>query len=94
MERSMRSRFTHTQIHQILKEADMGIEVKDLCRKHGISRNTFYNWKNKYGGLSVRICFALIAPYLVKFFLSNKFSRQAPAVKREIFDQKKRLLLT
>lgn len=48
----MRSRFTHTQIHQILKEADMGIEVNDLCRKHGISRNTFYNWKNKYGGLS------------------------------------------
>ncbi len=52
MERSMRSRFTHTQIHQILKEADMGMEVKELCRKYGISRNTFYNWKNKYGGMT------------------------------------------
>jgi len=50
MERSMRSRFT--QSHQILREADMGMEVKELCRKHGISRNTFYNWKDKYGGMS------------------------------------------
>ena len=46
----MRSRFT--QSHQILREADMGMEVKELCRKHGISRNTFYNWKDKYGGMS------------------------------------------
>ncbi len=52
MERSMRSRFTHTQIQQILREADMGMEVKELCRKYGISRNTFYNWKNKYGGMT------------------------------------------
>jgi len=52
MEQPMRSRFTHTQIHQILKEADLGTDVKEVCRKYGISRNTFYNWKNKYGGMT------------------------------------------
>ncbi len=46
-----RSRFTETQIVSILKEADAGAKVKDLCRKHGISDATYYNWKSKYGGL-------------------------------------------
>lgn len=47
-----KSRFTETQIVAILKEADAGMLVKDLCRKHGISEPTYYNWKSKYGGLS------------------------------------------
>ena len=47
-----RSRFTETQIISILKEADVGMSVKELCRKHGISDATFYNWKSKYGGMS------------------------------------------
>lgn len=46
-----RSRFTETQIVSILKEADAGVKVKDLCRKHGISDATYYNWKSKYGGM-------------------------------------------
>ena len=46
-----RSRFTETQIVSILKEADAGAKVKDLCRKHGISDATYYNWKSKYGGM-------------------------------------------
>jgi len=46
-----RSRFTETQIVGILKEADAGVQVKDLCRKHGISDATYYKWKSKYGGL-------------------------------------------
>ena len=37
----------------ILKEADAGMKVTDVCRKHGISQPTYYNWKSKYGGLSV-----------------------------------------
>ena len=45
-----RSRFTETQIVAILKEADSGLAVKDICRKHGISDATYYNWKSKYGG--------------------------------------------
>ena len=46
-----RSRFTETQIVSILKEADGGAKVKDLCRKHGMSDATYYNWKSKYGGM-------------------------------------------
>jgi len=46
-----KSRFTETQIVAVLKEADAGMKVKDLCRKHGISEPTYYNWKSKYGGL-------------------------------------------
>ena len=47
-----RSRFTESQIVSILKEADAGAKVKELCRKHGISDATYYNWKAKYGGMS------------------------------------------
>lgn len=46
-----RTRFSETQIVAILKQADAGIKVKDLCREHGISEATYYNWKAKYGGL-------------------------------------------
>lgn len=46
-----KSRFTETQIVSILKEADAGMAVKDICRKHGISDATYYNWKSKYGGM-------------------------------------------
>jgi len=45
-----RSRFTEQQIVGILKAANAGLAVKDLCRKHGIPDATFYNWKAKYGG--------------------------------------------
>ena len=47
-----KSRFTETQIIAILKEADAGITVKEICRKHGISDATYYKWKSKYGGMS------------------------------------------
>jgi putative transposase len=47
-----RSRFTESQIVSILKEADAGAKIRDLCRKHGISDATYYNWKAKYGGMS------------------------------------------
>jgi len=47
-----KSRFTETQIIAILKEADSGMKVKEICRKHGISDATYYNWKSKYGGMS------------------------------------------
>jgi len=46
-----RSRFTETQIVSILKEADAGMQVKEICRKHGISEPTYYSWKSKYGGM-------------------------------------------
>ncbi len=46
-----RSRFTETQIVLILKETEAGQSVKEVCRKHGISDATYYNWKAKYGGM-------------------------------------------
>lgn len=45
------SRFSETQIITILKLGDGGMKVKDLCREHGITDATYYNWKAKYGGL-------------------------------------------
>jgi len=48
-----KSRFIEAQIVEILKEGEAGIPVSDLIRKHGISRPTYFNWRSKYGGVSV-----------------------------------------
>ena len=48
-----RSRFSEDQIIAVLAEHEAGLKTKDLCRKHGISDATFYNWKAKFGGMTV-----------------------------------------
>lgn len=48
-----KKRFTEQQIHDILTESEAGLATPDLCRKYGISKNTFYNWRSKYGGMEV-----------------------------------------
>ena len=48
-----RSRFTEEQIVKILKAAEAGVAVEELCREYGVSRATFYNWRKKFGGLEV-----------------------------------------
>ena len=49
----MKKRFTEEQIIGVLKEAEAGMKVAELCRKHGISDATYYNWKAKFGGMTV-----------------------------------------
>lgn len=46
-----RSRFSETQVVAILKEGEAGRPVAELCREHGISNATYYQWKSKYGGM-------------------------------------------
>lgn len=47
----MSKRKTESQIVAILKEAEVGMPIKDLCRKYGIGNSTFYKWREKYGGM-------------------------------------------
>lgn len=48
-----RKRFSEEQIIGVLKEHEAGAKTADLCRKYGLSEATFYNWKNKFGGMDV-----------------------------------------
>tara|TARA_Y100001933_G_scaffold246264_1_gene277856 strand:+ start:65 stop:334 length:270 start_codon:yes stop_codon:yes gene_type:complete len=50
---NMKKRFSDEQIISILKEAEAGLAVKELCRKHNISDATFYTWRKKFGGMEV-----------------------------------------
>ncbi len=48
-----RKRYSEEQIIGILKEAEAGVPVAELCRKHGMSDASFYTWRSKYGGMEV-----------------------------------------
>lgn len=48
-----KSRFSEEQIIKILKEKEAGAKLADLCRRHGISEQTFHRWKAKFGGMEV-----------------------------------------
>jgi len=48
-----KSRFSEEQIIKIIKEKEAGVKLADLCRRHGISEQTFHRWKAKFGGMDV-----------------------------------------
>jgi putative transposase len=50
-----RSRYSESQIVSILKEAENGVRVSDLCRRHGMSSAAFYQWRSKYGGMDASL---------------------------------------
>jgi putative transposase len=49
----MKKRYSEEQIIKFLREADAGMPVKDLCRRHGFSEASYYLWRSKYGGMDV-----------------------------------------
>ena len=49
----MKKRFTEEQIIGFLREAETGLPVAELCRRHGFSEASYYLWRNKFGGMSV-----------------------------------------
>ena len=51
----MKKRFSDEQIISILREAEAGVSARELCPKHAISDATFYTWRNKFGGMDVRL---------------------------------------
>lgn len=50
-----KSKYNESQIISIVKEAEAGVPVAELCRKHGMSDASFYNWRTKYGGMVVSL---------------------------------------
>jgi putative transposase len=82
----VKKRFTEEQIIGFLKEADKGVPVKDLCRKHGFSDASYYLWRGKYGGMDVsdakrlkalEVENARLKKLLAESMLENEVTREA-----------------
>jgi putative transposase len=82
----VKKRFSEEQIIGFLKEADKGVPVKELCRKHGFSDASFYLWRGKYGGMDVsdakrlkalEVENARLKKLLAESMLENEVTREA-----------------
>ena len=82
----MKKRYNEEQIIGFLREADKGVPVKELCRKHGFSDASFYLWRGKYGGMDVSDALRLKAleienarlkKLLAESMLENEVTREA-----------------
>jgi putative transposase len=82
----VKKRFTEEQIIGLLREADAGVAVKDLCRRHGFSEASYYLWRSKFGGMSVSEAKRLKAlesenarlkKLLAESLLENEITREA-----------------
>lgn len=82
----MKKRYTEEQIIRFLKEADGGVAVKELCRRHGFSEASYYLWRSKFGGMEVSDAKRLKAlesenarlkKLLAESLLENELTREA-----------------
>ena len=82
----MKKRYNEEQIIGFLREADKGVPVKELCRKHGFSEASYYLWRSKYGGMDVsdakrlkalEIENARLKKLLAESMLENEVTREA-----------------
>jgi putative transposase len=82
----VKKRFSEEQIIGFLREADKGVPVKELCRKHGFSEASFYLWRSKFGGMDVsdakrlkalEVENARLKKLLAESMLENEVSREA-----------------
>ena len=82
----MKKRFSEEQIIGFLREAERGVAVKDLCRRHGFSDASYYLWRSKYGGMDVSDARRLktlesenarLKKLLAESILENEVSREA-----------------
>ena len=82
----MKKRFTEEQIIGFLREADKGVAIKELCRKHGFSEPSYYAWRSKYGGMDVsdakrlktlEVENARLKKLLAESMLENEVTREA-----------------
>ena len=82
----MKKRYTEEQIIEFLKEADRGMPVKELCRKHGFSEPSYYAWRSKFGGMDVSEAQrlksletenALLKKLLADTMLENELAKEA-----------------
>jgi len=82
----MKKRFSEEQIIGFLQEAEAGLPVKELCRKHGFSDASFYLWRNKFGGMTVSEAKRLkeleqenarLKKLLAESLLENEITREA-----------------
>lgn len=82
----MKKRFTEEQIIGFLREAEAGLPVKDLCRRHGFSEASYYLWRSKFGGMSVSDAKRLkeleaensrLKKLLAESMLENEITREA-----------------
>ena len=82
----MKKRYTEEQIIGFLREADAGVAIKDLCRRHGFSEASYYLWRSKFGGMSVpeakrlkelEVENARLKRLLAESMLENEVTREA-----------------
>ena len=82
----MKKRFSEEQIIRFLREADKGVAVKELCRKHGFSEASYYLWRSKFGGMDVsdakrlkalEAVNARLKKLLAESMLENEVTREA-----------------